>query len=177
MKKLSIIFISFMALSCVVTPKYHLNFSLKKPVESAALRYIDDKIEVIFLIGEKQIAFDLRNNTNTGIRINWDELGYISQTGRTMRVIHSGIRLMDRNSPQAPTMVPPGSRISDIIIPSENIYYVSGRYGGWNELDLFPAKDKSIYKNVEFGIYFPLIVGDKRHDYKFIFNVDDVRQK
>jgi len=176
MKRCLILFVIFLVISCTVAPRYYLDISLKKPIDSNILRYTDNKIDIIFRMGEKQIAFDLQNKTETGIRINWDEVGYISPTGRTMRVIHSGIRLMDRNSPQAPTMVPPGSRVSDVIIPSENIYFVSGRYGGWNELDLFPGNDKSIYKGAEFGLYFPLVMGDRREDYKFIFRVDEVRR-
>jgi hypothetical protein len=160
--------------------------------------YSDEFIEIIFTVKKTRIEFDMSNKTDRGIKINWDELSYISPTGRSMRVIHSGVRLIDRNAPQSPTIVPPNSRISDIIIPSEHIYYDD--YWGWCERNLFygadktkyakyegkefsalypesthkspPCADKTKYEGKEFSVYMPLEIKGKRKEYTFTFRIN-----
>ena len=127
-------------------PYYTVSATLQKPVASDKLIYSDDFITVGFTIGMKQINLHILNKTDNAIKINWDNMAYVSPTGKSMRVIHSGVRLIDRNAPQAPTVLAPKARISDIITPSEHIYFIRGQYGGWQYLDLFPGKDKKAFK-------------------------------
>jgi hypothetical protein len=114
------------------------------------------------------------NKTDRGIKINWDEVSYISPTGEAMRVIHKGIRFIDRNTPQPPTIVPPNSRISDIIVPSEHIYFVSGKYGSWVTMDLFYDFDKTKYEGKEFSVYMPMEIKGERKEYTFTFRINKV---
>lgn len=159
---------------CMPMAHYKWDISLQQPEFSDSLEYSDEFIAVIFTIGKTQIGFDMKNKTGQGIKINWDEVSYISPTGESKRVIHSGVRLVDRNAPQAPTIIPPNSRISDIIIPSDHIYYMSGKYGGWRERDLFYAADKTIYAGKELSVYMPLEIKDERKEYTFTFRIDNV---
>ena len=151
--------------------------SMLKPMKAPSPEFKDENITATFFVMDSQISFDLVNNTDKGIKINWDEVAYIDPTGQSMRVIHNGIKLIDRNAPQAPTFIPPMARINDIIIPSENISYVSGQYGGWKESDLFPGKDKSIYTGAEFGIYFPLEIKGEKKEYNLRFKVNKINQE
>jgi hypothetical protein len=159
---------------CVPATYHKYDVSMVKPVEAPKPVYMDENITAMFFLQDSQIAFDITNKTENSIRINWDEASYVSPTGQSQRVIHSGIRLMDRNAPQAPTLIAPNAKISDIIIPSENIYYVSGQYGGWRENDLLPGDDKTIYKGLEFGILLPLEIKCSKKEYNFRFKVDNV---
>jgi hypothetical protein len=172
----SLVFFPLIALlsSCIPMAYYKWDISLQQPMLSDILAYSDEFIDILFMVEKTQIAFDMQNKTDKGIKINWDELSYISPTGKSMRFIHSGIRLIDRNAPQAPTIVPPNSRISDILIPSEHIYYVSGEYGGWHELDLFYGDDKAVYEGKEFSVYMPLEIKGDRKEYTFTFRINKV---
>lgn len=158
----------------ITIPHYKWDISLQQPIPSDTLVYSDEFIKINFTVGEKQISFDMQNKTDKGMKINWDEISYISPTGMSMRIIHGGVRLIDRNAPQAPTIVPPNSRISDFIIPSENIYYVSGEYGGWRESDLFYNENKAIYEGKEFSVYMPLEIKSERKEYTFTFRINKV---
>jgi hypothetical protein len=153
-------------------PTYNWRFSLEQPKPSEKLEYSDDFIDVVFTIGETQIGFDIQNKTDSGIKINWDELSMIYPTGTSSRVIHSGIRLMDRNAPQAPTIIPPNAKVSDILIPSENIYYLSGQYGGWNYHPLFGGDNSLAWNDKEFSIYFPLEIKGSKKEYNFKFKIN-----
>ena len=96
----------------------------------------------------------------------------IYPSGTSSRVIHSGIKLADRNNPQAPTVIPPNAKVSDILIPSENIYY-SELYNEWKYRPLFGGEDRLVWNDKDFSIYFPLeIKGDnKEYSFKFKINV------
>lgn len=47
--------------------------------------------------------------------------------------MHSGVKYIDRNNSQPPNIIPKNASLSDVIIPTDNIYYVSGQYGGWRD--------------------------------------------
>ena len=149
-----------------------LDISLQQPEESRMLAYSDEFIDVNFQIKTKCIAFDMRNKTQTGIKINWDELSYISPAGKSLRIIHSGIRLIDRNVPQAVTVIPPNSSFSDIVIPSKHIYY-SSFSTEWCQTNLFQG-DKTLYVGKNFAIYMPLEIKGKRKEYTFRFVINKV---
>lgn len=174
---LPVLGIGFTVMSCATpAPHYKFSISLIEPVKSESLRYEDHDIRVFFQIGTSQISFNFENLTETPIKIPWDDLIYISPSARSMRVIHGGIRLIDRNNSQVPTTVAPKSRISDILIPSDHIYFVQGKYGGWRENDLFVADAKEIYQGTFFGLYFPIDFAQKRKEYHFRFLIKEVTQ-
>jgi len=176
MKKYIILFALFLVFcSCalMMTPTpYNWSFSLEEPKPSGTLTYSDDFIDVVFSFGNTQIGFDIQNKTDSGIKINWDDLSVIYPSGTSSRVIHSGIKLADRNNPQAPTVIPPNAKVSDILIPSENIYY-SELYNEWKYRPLFGGEDRLVWNDKDFSIYFPLeIKGDnKEYSFKFKINV------
>ena len=157
--------------SCVTVPVYRLDFTLQEPTQSDTLSYSDDSIDVQFQVLNTQIAFDIQNKTNSGIKINWDELSFVSPEGTSSRVIHSGIKLIDRNAPQAPTVIPPNAKIHDILIPSENIFYSDSKFdGGWKETRLFP-QDANLLDNSSCSVYFPLEIRGEKKEYTFKFNI------
>ena len=114
--------------------------------------------------------------------INWEHSSYyVDENGRTMRVIHSGIKLIDRNSAQTSSVVPKNATIEDVLIPSEKIYYSSGEYsGGWHEGRLFPGYSSQEEANNSpvlgkiVRVIFPIIIEDVQNEYVFEFSVDSV---
>lgn len=149
--------------------RYIWHFFLESPVLSENLSFSDDYIDIIFSVDETDVGFNIRNKTDRGIKIIWDDISMINPDGNSSRIIHNGIRLMDRNIPQATTMIPPKSNVLDMLVPSENIYYLTN--GEWGTNPLFAGADRLIWDGKEFSIYFPLEINGDRKEYIFKFKM------
>ena len=93
-------------------------------------RYEDDYINIVWYVGLKQFNFTLNNKSGHSLKINWDDISFVDTEGQVGRVMHSGVKYTERNNSQPATTVPKGASISDILLPTENVYFVSGQYGG-----------------------------------------------
>lgn len=144
-------------------------------------RYEDDYIDIVWYVGLKQFNFTLKNKSGHTLKINWDDVSYVDVKGQVGRVMHSGVKYADRNSSQPSTTVPKNASISDLLLPTENVYYVSGQYGGWKESYLVPC----VYKTPEafneeapslvgktMTIMMPIMIENIQNDYTFTFNID-----
>ena len=73
----------------------------------------------------------------------------------------------------------PTYTVSLYIMPTDNVYYVSGQYGGWSEHPLLPkyATTEEILSSHIVGktmkILFPVIIENITNEYTFEFRVDD----
>lgn len=147
----------------------------------------DEMVKIIWIPLSSQFLFTLNNKTNHSIKIIWDEAVYVDEDGMSKRVMHSGVKYTERNNPQPPTTIVRGATISDLVFPTDNIYYVSGQYGGWQEIPLFPNSsitsaqellDKAkpiIGKAVQ--VLLPLQIEDVVNEYIFSFRINDVEVK
>lgn len=146
----------------------------------------DGLIKIVWLPTSSQFDFVLTNKTSHSVKINWDEAVYVDQSGRSKRVIHSGVKYVDRNSPQPPTVIVRGATISDMVFPADSIYYVSGQYGGWREDPLFPSYGMGaeevdqkasglVGKNVQ--VLLPIKIEDVVNEYIFTFSIDGYEVK
>lgn len=144
-------------------------------------RYEDDYIDIVWYVGSKQFNFTLKNKSGHTLKLNWDDVSYVDTKGQVGRVMHSGVKYTDRNNSQPATTVPKGASISDILLPTENVYFVSGQYGGWRENYLIPC----VYQTPEafnagasslvgktMTIMMPIIIENVQNDYTFTFNID-----
>jgi hypothetical protein len=140
--------------------------------------YEDDYIHIVWFIDSKQFNFVLTNKSGFSIKLPWDDMAYVNEYGKTMRVIHSGIKLIDRNAAQATSVVPKNATLEDILIPSDNIYFVSGQYGGWREKYLFPqysTTEEANNSNIigkKVRVTFPIIIQDIQNEYIFEFSIN-----
>ena len=155
---------------------------VKTTTEDGVTKYSfeDEMIAITWYASSTQFNFTLRNKTNHSIKIPWDEVAYINYRGESMRCIHRGIKLIDRNNEQAPTIVAKNSTLTDLLIPSDHIYYVSGKYGGWRERSLF-GKYKSQEDANQSGmvgskvsILLPIIIENVTNEYTFQFELKDI---
>ena len=146
-------------------------------------RYEDDYIDIVWFVGSKQFNFTLKNKSGHSLKINWDDISYVDTKGQVGRVMHSGVKYTDRNASQPSTTVPKGARITDILLPTDNVYYVSGQYGGWRESYLIPC----VYQTQEafntsapemvgktMTIMMPIMIENVQNDYSFTFNIDEL---
>lgn len=136
------------------------------------LFYEDRYISIGFTpILDDAISFVLLNKTGSAMRLIWDETAFIHIDGSAQRVMHSGVRYIDRNSYQPPSVIPPGATLRDIILPTENVYYVSGQYGGWRTHDIIPQSFAPQVDGFTIGVLMPIEVEGRRRDYTFYFDI------
>lgn len=90
------------------------------------------------------------------------------------RVIHSGVRYIDRHRPQPDSFVPAKTELDDAIYPSDHITYNSV-HGYWEKIPLFPeAPMARLLKGKTFSIILPLEIAGQRKEYNFVFMIKDV---
>ncbi|MDO4161214.1 MAG: hypothetical protein Q4D41_12225 [Prevotellaceae bacterium] len=144
-------------------------------------RYEDDYIDIVWYVSSKQFNFTLKNKSGHSLKINWDDVSYVDTKGQVGRVMHSGVKYTDRNNSQPATTIPKGASISDILLPTENVYYVSGQYGGWRENYLIPCvyqtpeafnAGASSYVGKSMTVMMPIMIENVQNDYTFTFNID-----
>ena len=146
-------------------------------------RYEDDYIDIAWFVASKEFHFELRNKSGHTIKINWDDISYVDISGSVGRVMHSGVKYVDRNNSQPSTTIPKNASISDILLPTDNVYYVSGQYGGWFEKYLIPC----VYSKQEnydllaplnvgkkMSILMPIMIENVQNDYVFEFHIDEL---
>ena len=116
---------------------------------------------------ELPVVFNVEvvNKTNEPIRIKWDEVSYIDGSGTAHGVVKTGVRFLDKAQPIGDIVIPPQSKTSEIIHPSDFIYYKKGRYGGWRS---HPVVDNISTDDV-IGIFLPIEIQDTIINYNFTF--------
>jgi hypothetical protein len=148
--------------------------------------YEDDMIKIVWLPLSTQFGFTLKNKTDHSIKIIWDEAVYVDQNGSSGRVMHSGVKYIDRSNPQPPTVIVKNANIDDMIVPTDNIYYVSGQYGGWRTKPMFPNRASTQeelntltqkYIGKEVKVLLPLKIQETINEYIFTFKVEDFISK
>ncbi|MCD8302068.1 MAG: hypothetical protein LUC44_03510 [Prevotellaceae bacterium] len=146
-------------------------------------RYEDDYIDIVWYVAPKQFNFTLTNKSDHTLKINWDDISYVNTYGQVGRVMHSGVKYSERNNSQPSSTIPKGASISDLLLPTDNVYYVSGQYGGWEEKYLYPC----VYNTPEafnegaesligktMTILMPIMIENVQNDYTFTFNIDEL---
>jgi hypothetical protein len=146
-------------------------------------RYEDDYIEIVWFVSSKQFNFELKNKSGHTIKINWDDVCYVDINGKTGRVMHSGVKYTERNNSQPATTVPKNATISDILLPTDNVYFLSGQYGGWQETTLIPSRYNTQeeyntlakqYVGKKMTILMPIMIENVQNDYTFEFSIDEL---
>lgn len=142
--------------------------------------YEDEMIKIVWLPLPTQFAFTLQNKTDHSIKIIWDEAVYVNENGSSGRVMHAGVKYIDRNNSQPPTVVVKNANIDDMVVPTEKVSYISGL--GWSTSPMFPNRAMTpeelntlsqsyIGKTVQ--VLLPLQFEDTVNEYIFSFKVED----
>ena len=132
--------------------------------------YEDDFIKIIWLPALTEFSFTLENKSDNSIKIIWDEAVYIDEDNSSLKVIHSGVKYVDGKA-QPLTVIVKKTKINDLVIPVDNIYYDNpSKYtsGGWRELPLFSVQ-KSAGKTVK--ILLPIQIQETINEYIFSFKI------
>jgi hypothetical protein len=144
--------------------------------------YEDTLIKIIWLPTEKQFVFNLTNKSDHSMKIVWDETVYVDENGASQKVIHAGVKYSEMGASQPSTTIVKGAYLDDLIMPTGNVHYVSGQYGGWSEKPLFNGKAysneqlealKASYLGKVVKILLPIKIEDTINEYLFTFKIED----
>ncbi|MBK5292774.1 MAG: hypothetical protein JJE04_14005 [Acidobacteriia bacterium] len=151
-------------------------FRMIKPAPSDKLEFTDGSLRIRFLPSKEEIAFELQNLTDLPFTIDWNHVSYVDVSGVSHKVVHEGVRLIDRNGQLPPTIVPPTAKVNDMIQPSDSITYDSSRVaGGWVRTPLFPDGDEAkAFGGRKFSIFLPVDSNGKTLNYLFTFEIAKV---
>lgn len=94
----------------------------------------DSLISIQFLPQHNQIEFTLNNISNKTLKIIWDETTFVNEFGEAGRIMHSGVKFNERNNSQPASVIPPGTKITDLVAPTDKVYM--GAYG-WSQDYIF----------------------------------------
>jgi len=148
-------------------------------------KYADEMIEIAWVIGQEQFSFVLNNKTEHSIKLIWDEAAYVDLDNASKRIMHSGVKYNEKNNSQPASIIIKGGKLTDIIQPTENVYYINGSQyysGGWRTLPLFPnsGQDKEALINLskqyigrEVKILLPLEIQGNVNEYIFSFKLEN----
>jgi len=152
---------------------YKIEYALLQPSPSDDLSFKDDLIDIQFAFAETYVGFALQNKTDSGIKIHWNDLSIVFPSGKTSRIFHNGVKFINRKKPQAATVVPSNTKVSDILIPVEDVYSYSVRWLEVGGRSFFGGENKLVWDEKEISIYFPLEIkgAKKEYDFKFKINV------
>jgi hypothetical protein len=148
-------------------------FTMIKPWENPELSFEDQSIKIRFSLSKKQIGLVLQNKMHSPIKLDWNNISYVDVAGLAHGVIHTGVRYIERDRPQVPTVIPPAAMIEDVIIPSDHISYTSGSGSGWSSRSLFPAiTETDLYIGKTFSVFMPLEFDGGVKNYLFSFRIE-----
>jgi hypothetical protein len=109
--------------------RYKLSYRLVSPVASKELQFRDKNISVSFVVGEQGFEMQFENLSPHDVKILWDRAEYTDVSRQTKRLMHSGVRLQDRNNPIPDQVVLSRSSVQETVIPISNVYMLPQRKG------------------------------------------------
>lgn len=134
--------------------------------------YEDNIMSIIWHGTNKEFIFSLKNKSDNSLKIIWDEASFINEKNEPSRIIHQGIKYINANDPQPPTIVPKGTVLNDLIAPVNRIHL--GEYTkSWYQDDLI---ENSRRHNKQLGgknvkILLPIEIKGVVNEYIFTFDL------
>lgn len=130
-------------------------------------------------VSGSQIDLTIVNNHSSSIRILWDDAAFIDNEGSSHRIIHMGIKLVDKEKAQVPSVIPAGARLEDTIAPVDGLTFVDGHWSialpNYNKFDNINAAENTLqlYKTnpyyTETKLLLPIEVDGKKIEYTLTF--------
>jgi len=118
---------------------------------------IQAQFRTVQLAGNRTaLGLTLRNQGTVAVQVPWDQVTIMMPNGVSSRVVHEGVRLMERDRPMVSSTIPPGGALVDFVYPSGLVRFVSGRYGGW----VYDPFIDGFAPGQEFGLYIPVQTPD-----------------
>lgn len=159
--------------------------------EGYTYMFEDKMIRILWRPSPVELSFFLENKTDSSIRIIWNEAAYVSEKGESYRVIHAGVKYVDRDRPQVPSVVKEKGMLKDFVYPADYVSYTRDDwverplFVGWVEKPLLPytqkGGDSQALLNSAQGclgktlqVLLPIQFEGVTYDYAFTFKIKDI---
>jgi hypothetical protein len=154
--------------------RYRIACRLASPTASQELQFKDKTIGVSFSIGEQSFQMRFENVSDVPVKIQWERAQYIDVNGQPQRLMHSGIRYVDRNNPIPDQMVAPHGVVEEAVIPVSNVF-VSPQKNGYDIRPLLPLDSDAAagLKGKSIILFIPVEVNRQIIPYNFKIEITD----
>ncbi len=159
--------------------------------EGFTFLFEDEMIRILWRPSPVEMSFLLENKTDNSIRIIWNEAAYVSKKGKSYRVIHTGVKPVERDRPQVPSVIEKEGVLKDYVYPADYVSYSHDDwverplYMGWDENPFLPytqkGGDPQVLLNSAQGylgktlqVLLPIQYKNVTYNYIFTFKIKDV---
>ena len=150
-------------------------YRMTKPLDTDSLSFEDADILTAFVIQDSGITPAVLNKTNDPVKIDWNQVSIVDIFNASHGVTHEGVKYADAAASKPPTIIPPSAKMTDTVIPADNVHFTSGQYGGWSTAHLIPrGTDPGAAKSKTLGLFMPLEIKGVTKNYLFQFQITDV---
>lgn len=144
--------------------------------------YKDNIIDLIIYTDDYSFKICLENVSDASIKIIWDDAVFVNYDGNIEKVMHKGVKYVDRNESQKPTTIIRHTKWDDVIIPTNLIYYSTKKYeflatplsdSGWYASSIYPSRTVGIMNpNIgQMQLMIPIQIKDVINEYILTFDV------
>jgi hypothetical protein len=138
--------------------------------DDGVAQFQDSYIALSIRLLDKSIAIDLENLSQGPIKLDWNLCAFVDASGRSLRVIHKGIRFMEIEAVIPPALIPSHATHSTRVIPADRVFY-SKLVHEWQITDLLPGDSDPVGKSVT--LFLPLVVNRIARNYTFRLKVTE----
>ena len=146
----------------------------------------DERIRIAWEPQTANLQFILTNKTDASERVLWDDASFVGTDGRTDRIMHQGIKYIDRSASMPPTLIIHGATLEDLVAPASNVFWQEGYAsdpGSWRSRPLIPQSAASAAEvpgakgpSGSMKILLPIEANGAVHEYLFDFAIREVAQ-
>lgn len=133
--------------------------------------YEDNFISIIILGTSKEFSFTLKNLSENTLKLIWNDAVFVDYTGRTSRVMHSGIKYSEREASQPASTIIRGASLDEIACPTSNVFYNENQKE-WDVHSMYPSRVSIDTKQVQ--LMLPIQIKDVINEYIFVFDINYV---
>ena len=154
---------------------YRIACRLLSPAASPELSFRDKNIAVSLAVGAQSFQMRFENVTDAPVKIHWESAQYIDANGQPQRLMHSGIRFVDRNNPIPDQTVAARGVVEEAVIPVRNVFVSPQQKGGYDIRPLFALDSDaaSRLKGKIITLFLPVEVNRQIIPYNFKIEITD----
>jgi len=157
----------------------------KSVVLEDRLMYEDELLRVKFIPGMRSIGVEVTNKTEEPISIIWEDTSYTDPLGKQHDVINAEAKIK-RGEALPPTVIPPGRRVADAILPADYVIWKSSGVkccetimpdpGAMVTCPLKGVSPRELVgKSIK--ITLPVQKGNVRYKYSFIIEITGLKER
>ncbi|MCP4213460.1 MAG: hypothetical protein GY765_02335 [bacterium] len=112
-----------------------------KPQEGK-LSFEDELISVSWVPLEVEFQFVIKNKSEFDkLTISWDDSSFVDQNSKAGRIMHSGVRIIDRTKSIPPTILPPETKFDGFLVPVDKVFY-DKYFSKWDRKPMYKFKPR-----------------------------------